>query len=132
MEIEPASARASTPSRLAVPAAIGGTSPPDAAALRKAAQDFEALLIRDVIKTMWPSPTGGKGFLSGIGRNFHQDLMDDALARALARHGGLGLAEVLVRGVMRTSPPAKNPSSLPGGPPITRVATTPTDEEDSQ
>ena len=132
MEVGPASARASASSRLAADPAIGGPSPSDAAKLRKAAQDFEALLVRDVIKTMRQSSAGGRGLLGGAGRNFYQDLIDDELAKALARQGGLGLADVLVRGVTRAASPAKNPSSPPAGRPITSVATTPGHEENAQ
>ena len=129
MEIVPTSASASTPRRLAADPPLAGQSASDTAKLRKAAQDFEALILRDVLQKMRQSSSGGKGLLSGAGQNLYQDLMDDELAKAMARQGGLGLADVLVRGLLRSSTGAKNSSSSKASQPMNSPSTTPTGEE---
>ena len=129
MELRPDASRSSPAHRAAAAPPAGGLSPAQTATLRRAAADFESFLIRDVIKTMRQSPTSRKGLLGGFGRGFYQDLMDDELAKALARRGGLGLADVLVRGMNPAVTPARNPSSSGAGQPINNPSPTPPDQE---
>lgn len=129
MDIVPTSASASIPRRLAAEPPLAGQSASDTAKLRKAAQDFESLILRDVIKKMRGSSAPKKGLLSGAGQNLYQDLMDDELSKAMARQGGLGLADVLVRGLIRSSAGTKNSSSSTASRPINSPSTTPTGEE---
>lgn len=86
---------------------------------RQAAQDFEALFIHHLLKNMrQASDVGGGGFLQGTGHKIYQDMLDDEVAKAVSRSGGLGLADLLVRDLVRRHHPEKNPSSQPAGRPI--------------
>jgi flagellar protein FlgJ len=129
MEIGATRAVAATARHLAATPSTTGLPAAEEAKLRKAAQDFESILLRDVIKTMRKSAGGGKGLLTGVGTTLYQDMMDDELAKALARRGGLGLADVLVRSLHRTAPHTKNPSSSAPAVPMSSSSTTPTAEE---
>jgi flagellar protein FlgJ len=132
MEIRASGAAPPVIRGLAGTAKTGDLSPAEAAKLKKAAQDFEAIVLRDVIKGMRQSGPAAKGLLSGTGQNLYQDMMDDELAKALARKGGLGLADVLVRGLTRHAYPQKNPSSSTASGPMTDATTLTTGEESPQ
>jgi flagellar protein FlgJ len=62
-----------------------------------------------MLKTMRQSFPQGGLFPSGAGQKFYEDLANEELARAMSRGGGLGLADVLIRGLTRAE--QKNPSS---------------------
>lgn len=85
-------------------AASGGTPPAEVARTRRAAQDFEALFVHQILASMRQASVAGGGLLSGSGQKLYQDMMDDEVARAVSRAGGLGLADLLVRDILRTGP----------------------------
>lgn len=64
--------------------------------LRQVAQQFEALFLHMMLKSMREASLGDDVFGSDQG-NFYRDLYDQQLATLLARRQGIGLAEVLVR-----------------------------------
>ncbi len=66
------------------------------AQLRKAAQDFEAIFLRQLLKSM--RRTVNESSLWGDGREMelYRAMMDDEFAAEMARSGGIGLAEMLV------------------------------------
>jgi Rod binding domain-containing protein len=83
--------------------------PPDAGRLRQVAQDFEAMILSQMLATM--RRAGGQSTLGGKGQQIYQEMLDDELGRTLARSGGLGLADVLVRDLIRQTPAPKKASS---------------------
>jgi len=86
--------------------------PPDTKRLRQVAQDFEAMILSHMLSTM--RRAGGQGSPGGRGQHVYQEMLDDELGRSLARSGGLGLADVLVRDLVRqTATPKKSSSSEP-------------------
>jgi flagellar protein FlgJ len=86
--------------------------------LREAAREIEAVFVQQLLKAMrQASPRGG--VLSGTGQRVYQDMMDEQLGRAMAKGGGLGLADMLVRDVLRRQGVQKNPSSEAAAVPIT-------------
>jgi flagellar protein FlgJ len=89
--------------------------PAELARLRHAAQEFEAVFVEHMLKTMRQSFPQAGLFPSGAGQKLYQDLADQELARAMSRGGGLGLGDVLIRGLTRAE--QKKPlSSLPTRP----------------
>lgn len=74
---------------------------PEAEQRLAAAQQFEAMLLRKILKDALKPMEGG--LLDGPGgsetRQMTQDLMADTLAQALVQGGGLGLAEEIARGL---------------------------------
>lgn len=91
--------------------AHGAPTRPDTARLRVAAQEFEAVFIHQMLKTMrWSLPVGGP-LAPGSGQKMYQDMLDDEMARSMARGGGLGLADVLVRDLLHRMTGEKNSSS---------------------
>jgi Rod binding domain-containing protein len=82
--------------------ATGTAHQPDSPAkIKDAAQQFEALLIGQIMRSM---REGGKGWL-GTGDDPSGDCAteyaEQAFATALSKHGGLGLANVIAAGLAR-------------------------------
>jgi flagellar protein FlgJ len=95
------------------PAGRKAVEPPEVGRVRQAAQDFEAMMIGQMLATMRQGM--GQGVLSGRGQRLYQSMLDDELGRVLARGGGLGLADVLVRELVR-QPEAAQKTSSPDAP----------------
>ena len=94
------------------------TSTAEQRKLRENAQEIEAVFIQQLLTMMRKaSPTGG--VLSGNGQRLYNEMMDEQLGRAIAKGGGLGLADMLVRDVLRRQAGAKNPSSPAPAMPMT-------------
>lgn len=72
---------------------------PDAA-LKQVAQEFESLFINMLLKNMRKSNeliSGGEGLFSSSESRFYQEMMDTQMAQTLAKSGGIGLSEALIR-----------------------------------
>jgi flagellar protein FlgJ len=72
--------------------------------LHKAAQDFEALLVGQMLKSARES--GSDGWLGGgeeTGDDSAMDMAESQLANALAHNGGLGLAATIERAMTKPS-----------------------------
>jgi len=99
--------------------------PDDAVQFHRAAQDFEAIFIQTLLRTMRES-IGQKGvFPRGNALKIYESVQDQELARAMARGGGMGLADLLVRDVTRRMGADKKASSPRPGESITLTQPTP-------
>jgi peptidoglycan hydrolase FlgJ len=70
----------------------------DPAALRKVAQEFESLLVAQLMKSMRSASFGDKLFESESTKVF-TGMLDQQYAQELSRRPGLGLADLIVRQV---------------------------------
>ena len=85
-----------------VPAASGQhpinqkTAAQERAALKRVAVEFESLLLNELLKSMRSAESMIVGDEEkSPGSDLHREMMDEQLARAMARGGGLGLAKML-------------------------------------
>lgn len=93
------------------PAAAGtptsGPAVAPGASAEQIAQEFEAMLLAQMVKQMRQSflseDEGGEGI--GLGMQTMTETIDVELARALSKAGGIGLAEVIQRSMMRAGAP---------------------------
>lgn len=91
---------------------VGGASgpPPEAAterSLAEAAQQFEAVLVRQLLKVLRrTAPSGGLLGDSGPGGGVYLQMFDDALADQLTKAGGLGLSPMVARALGGEAPAA--------------------------
>jgi Rod binding domain-containing protein len=82
--------------------ASGNTAKPDR--LHKAAQEFEALLVGEMLKSARESGSDGwLGSGESTGDDSAMDMAESQLANALASSGGLGLATTIERAMTKTS-----------------------------
>lgn len=63
--------------------------------LQKAARDFEALFIYQLLKTMRTSPTSGKKTGAGFGKDIFRSIADEAFAGKMSESGALGIGELI-------------------------------------
>jgi flagellar protein FlgJ len=85
----------------------------DPAALRKVAQEFESLLLSQLMKSM-RSAGFGDDLFENEGTKVFTGMLDQQYAQELSRHRGIGLADMIVRqvqqleqmGVKKTPEPA--------------------------
>lgn len=82
----------------------------DEATIRKAAQQFEALLTQQLFKNMRAGSLGDD-VMGGGQSGFYQDLFDQQMAVHLSSGKGLGLADMLVKQLRGTAPPSANAES---------------------
>jgi flagellar protein FlgJ len=85
-------------------------SPAEQRRLRASANEIESMFLQNLLKTMRQA-NGLKGPLAGNSQRVYQEMMDEHLGRALSKGGGIGLADMLVRDVLRRQGVMKNPSS---------------------
>ena len=92
-------------------------TPADERKLRATAHEVESIFLTQMLKTMRQA-SGSTAPLSGSGQRVYQEMMDEHLGQTLAKGGGLGLADILVRDVLRRQGVATKPSSPPATKPI--------------
>ena len=77
--------------------------PADAQAkLRRAAEDFTAVALNEMLKPMFDTQDGTDGpFGGGAGERAFKPMMVDEIAKQMAHGGGLGLAEPVYQQMLR-------------------------------
>jgi flagellar protein FlgJ len=88
----------------------------DARALRKAAQDFEAMALGALFQPMFEGIAKGRGFgAGGKGEAAWAPLLVNEYAKIAAADGGLGIGEAVFRHLLaaqeRAHPPTQRPSA---------------------
>jgi flagellar protein FlgJ len=89
-------------------AGISSISPKDSPEkIKDAASQFEALLIGQILKTAHEDSDGGWGGESDPASASAMDFANDYFARAMASKGGLGLTNMIVKGLekQQSAPP---------------------------
>lgn len=64
--------------------------------LEKAAREFEALFLNQMLKTMRETVEESELFHGGSGEKIYTSLMDMELSKEMASSGGMGLSDVLL------------------------------------
>lgn len=101
-------------SPLGMPGARGTPSQPTPADVKKAAGQFEAIILRQLLgPSIEPMMNGGLGGSagSGGGGGVYSYLLTDVLCSSLGEAGGLGLGRMLEKQLAPPAPPADAPLS---------------------
>ena len=78
------------------------------AKVMKAAQDFEAMAIGQMLEPMFSTVDTAKGeFGGGAGEENFKPMLVTEMAKNVERHGGLGLADSIYQQVLRKQAPHK-------------------------
>lgn len=72
------------------------------AKLRKAAEGFEAIFIRKLLSTMRTTMSENSMFGSGVSGEIYGDIIDSAVADAMAEKNVLGFADMLYRSMVKS------------------------------
>lgn len=87
---------------------------PSQAALRRAAQDFEAQALGALLQPMFQGLDTRAPFGGGAAEGQWRPMLVDAIAKDLAKAGGLGIGEAVLRELTRLA--GENPSPSNGAP----------------
>lgn len=72
------------------------------AKLRKAAGDFEAIFVRQILKSMRSTLISGGMFGSGSVGEIYSDMMDNAISEKIAERGDMGLADIIYKQMVKS------------------------------
>ena len=106
----------------AAASAAPSTASPDQAKLKKAAQAFEAVFVRQLIGSM-RSATDNDGIFDSEATKQFQDMADSKTADAMAQKGALHIADMLVKQYGARLAPAAAASTTPASGAVAPVAT---------
>ena len=80
---------------------IGFSGVEKKAKLRKAAESFEAIFIRQMLRSMRSTLLDGGMFGSGATGEIYSDIMENAIAEKMAERSVLGLADLLYKRMVK-------------------------------
>ena len=90
------------PERPNAPATIPNAEKPEERKLRKAASDFEAMAIGQLLQPMFDTvDTSQSLFGGGAGESAWKPMMVQEIAKHMAAHGGIGLAAPVYAAMLR-------------------------------
>lgn len=69
--------------------------------LEKAASDFEALLLHQMLKSMWQTVPEPEMLGTGQESQMYRDLFNEALSESISQGQGIGIKEVIARDLER-------------------------------
>lgn len=78
------------------------TTPPADPRIKKAAQDFEAIFVRQMLKSVEKTTAAGAGTQATAGESTYGSMVVGALADSISKAGGLGLADVISQSLARS------------------------------
>jgi Rod binding domain-containing protein len=81
----------------------------DPGKIRGAAQQFEALLLGQILHSAHDSDSGWLGSGGDSSSDCATDFAEEQLANTFAQHGGLGLAKMITEGLQRESSARRTP-----------------------
>ncbi len=88
--------------------------------LLKAAQEFESIFVRQMLKSLEKTTAAGGNAKATAGQSTYGSMIVDSLSDSISKGGGIGLADVVARSMMAAHPvskPAAGTSSAPAAGP---------------
>ncbi len=87
----------------------------EAKRIKAVAQDVEAIFLRQLVSAM-RSPVFGDASAASGSRQIYEDMVNDRLATAMSKGGGIGLADLIARDMLRRAATKISSSSAAGEP----------------
>lgn len=84
-----------TPALTPISAAPAAPAPQDREQLAKAAKDFEAIFVRQMLAAARKADFGGKDLFGGPGLDTFRQMQDERFAEIAAERGTFGIAKLL-------------------------------------
>lgn len=73
----------------------------DIGKMRQTAQEFEAVFISEMLRPMFQNIEAAAPFGGGSGEKIYRDMQVDEYGKAIAKSGGIGLADAVVREMIK-------------------------------
>ena len=83
------------------PLATPLAKPAENPAARKTAEEFEAVFINELLSHMDQGQSTEGAFTGGESEGIYRSLFDDAVAKQLAKRGGIGIADNIYREILK-------------------------------
>jgi flagellar protein FlgJ len=64
---------------------------------KQAAQQFEALLVQEMLKSMWATVPQGELLSGSHEEKMYRDMLNEAVANSIAEGRGMGIKDVLLK-----------------------------------
>jgi flagellar protein FlgJ len=64
---------------------------------KQAAQQFEALLVQEMLKSMWATVPQGELFSGSHEEKMYRDMLNEAVASSISEGRGIGIKEVILK-----------------------------------
>ena len=64
---------------------------------KQAAQQFEALLVQEMVKSMWATVPQGELLSGSHEEKMYRDMLNEAVASSIAEGRGMGIKEVILK-----------------------------------
>ncbi|MFQ5754087.1 MAG: rod-binding protein, partial [bacterium] len=80
--------------------------------LKKAAQDFEAIFVAQILHNMQRSISASSLFGEGIAGDIYKSMFDENMAQAIASKNGLHLSDIIIKSLQKTESQQENNSGL--------------------
>ena len=80
--------------------------------LKKAANDFEAILVNFLVKAMWKTIPDSGLYDESNATDAYTDIMQSALSEEITRMGGLGIAQKLYEEMQKSLVPTPRPEQV--------------------
>jgi peptidoglycan hydrolase FlgJ len=81
---------------------------PDDKAIRKAAEEFEAVFVSQMLAPMFETLESDTMFGGGPGEDIYRSMMVEEYGKVIARSGGIGIADSVTREMLRIQEAAQN------------------------
>lgn len=65
----------------------------------QAATQFEALLLQEVMKSMWKTVPKGELVSGSDEENTYRDMLDEAMAKSISEGRGVGIKEIILKDI---------------------------------
>lgn len=99
--LQPLSTTAATTAQASPLDALQGVDTGDKTAVRKAAEDFEAVFLNNILQNMFTGLESGGTWGKGHGADAWQSLLIDEYSRTISAAGGIGLADSVEKELLR-------------------------------
>lgn len=80
---------------------LGGGGNLDIRKARETAQEFEAVFLAEMFKPMFENIDAAEPFGGGTGEDIWQDLQTQEYGKAVAKAGGIGIADAVLRQMIK-------------------------------
>lgn len=87
--------------RLASQPALPTTNSSNMQQIKKTAQEFEAVFIAEMLRPMFENIDAAEPFGGGNGAKIYRDMQVDEYGKAIAKNGGIGLADSIMREMIK-------------------------------
>ena len=90
------------PAKTSLRQVVDAPKTPEQKAARKAADEFEAVFLADILKNMSVGLDPNGPFGGGHSEEMFKDMLNEQIANSISRNGGIGLSDAVYREILKS------------------------------